>query len=194
MDLFTVETLSLSQIRAVYRERMKQDFPPDELKPLKMIEGALARDEYVCFGAVRCEEILAYAYFVKVKEDGKPFALFDYYAVRKDLRGQKIGSLFIQALMRGPLQDMDAVVLEVDDPACAESPKELDIRSRRLAFYLRNGLKDTGVAATVFGVQFRILALPLGSPMAADEVKRRYAALYRALLPDRLFKKEILIH
>ena len=45
MDAFTVETLSLPQIRALYRERMTRDFPPDELKPLTMIEKALARDE-----------------------------------------------------------------------------------------------------------------------------------------------------
>ena len=61
MDAFTVETLSLPQIRALYRERMTRDFPPDELKPLAMIEKALARDEYVCYGAVNGGGILAYA-------------------------------------------------------------------------------------------------------------------------------------
>ena len=91
MLTFSVETLSLPQIRALYRERMKQDFPPDELKPLAIIEKALARDEYVCYGAVNGNDILAYAYFVKLKEQGKPYALFDYYAVRQDIRDRGVG-------------------------------------------------------------------------------------------------------
>ena len=43
MFSFSVVTLSLSQVRAVYRERMKDDFPPDEIKPLAMIERAMGR-------------------------------------------------------------------------------------------------------------------------------------------------------
>ena len=194
MDSFTVETLALPRIREIYRGRMQEDFPPDELKPLKMIEQALARNEYVCFGALRGAEIMAYAFFVKLKEDGKPYALFVYFAVRKDLRGMNIGSRFIQELMQGPLREMDAVLLEVDDPACADTPAEKDIRDRRLAFYLRNGLRDTGVAATVFGVRFLLLALPVGNPVSRQEVRRKYAALYRSLLPARVFAEKVIIH
>ena len=124
MDAFAVETLSLPQIRALYRERMTRDFPPDELKPLAMIEKALARDEYVCYGAVNGGGILAYAYFVMLKENGKPYALFDYYAVRQDIRDRGVGSRFMQALIAGPLREMDCVLLEVDDPDCAKTPEE----------------------------------------------------------------------
>ena len=194
MESFTVETLSLPQVRAIYRERIKRDFPRDELKPLKKIEGAIARNEYVCFGATRGGEILAYAYFVKLKEDGKPCALFDYYAVRQDLRGQNIGSMFIQALMQGPLREMDCVVLEADDPDYAKTPGEKDIRNRRLAFYLRNGLRDTGVTATVFGAQFKILTLPVGNPVSPALVRRKYAALYRSQLPALRFHTQVFIH
>ena len=103
MAAFTVETLSLAQTRALYHERMTRDFPPDELKPLAMIERALARDEYISYGAVSGGDIWAYAYFVKLKEQGKPYALFDYFAVRQDLRDQGVGSGFLQALISGPL-------------------------------------------------------------------------------------------
>ena len=194
MDAFTVETLSLPQIRAVYRERMTRDFPPDELKPLAMIEKALARDEYVCYGAVSGGSILAYAYFVKLKENGKPYALFDYFAVRRDTRDRGVGSRFLQALIAGPLRDMDCVLLEVDDPACAQTPEESEIRDRRLSFYLRNGLRDADAKATVFGVQFKILTLPLGSAVSRQEVRKKYAALYRALLSDRMYRENVFIH
>ena len=194
MDAFTVVTLSLPQIRAVYRERMTRDFPPDELKPLAMIEKALARDEYVCYGAVNGGGILAYAYFVMLKENGKPYALFDYYAVRQDIRGQGVGSQFIQALIAGPLREMDCVLLEVDDPVCAQTQEEAEIRNRRLAFYLRNGLMDADVKATVYGVQFKIMTLPVGSALSREEVRQKFAALYRSLLPARLFQEKVFIH
>lgn len=194
MLTFSVETLSLPQIRALYRERMKQDFPPDELKPLAMIEKALARDEYICYGAMNGEDILAYAYFVKLKERKKPYALFDYYAVRQNIRDRGVGSRFMQALIAGPLREMDCVLLEVDDPACANTPEEADIRNRRLAFYLRNGLRDADVKATVYGVQFKILTLPVGRALSREEVRQKYAALYRALLPESLFQEKVFIH
>ena len=194
MDAFTVETLSLPQIRALYRERVTRDFPQDEIKPLAMIEKALARGEYVCYGAVSEEDILAYAYFVKLKQNEKPYALFDYYAVRQDIRGQGVGSQFIQALIAGPLREMDCVLLEVDDPVCAQTQEEAEIRNRRLAFYLRNGLRDADVKATVYGVQFKILTLPVGSALSREEVRKKYAALYRALLPAALFQEKVFIH
>jgi len=194
MDAFTVETLSLPQIRALYLERMTRDFPRDELKPLAMIEKALDRDEYVCYGAVNGESILAYAYFVKLKEQGKPYALFDYYAVRQDIRDQGVGSRFMQALIMGPLKEMECVLLEVDDPACAETPEEADKRNRRLAFYLRNGLLDANVKATVYGVQFKILTLPVGNALSREEVRQKYAALYHSLFSARLFQEKVFIH
>ena len=191
---FSVETLSLSQIRTLYRERMKEDFPPDELKSLAMIERALARNEYICYGAADGEDILAYAYFVRLKECGKAFALFDYFAVKREYRSRGLGSRFLQALIAGPLREMACILLEVDDPACVRTPEEADIRSRRLKFYLRNGLKDTETKATVYGVQFKILALPVGSEVSREEVKTRYASLYRSFLPARLFETKVFIH
>lgn len=191
---FSVVTLPLSQVRWLYRKRMKNDFSPDELKPLAMIEQALARNEYICYGAEDGEEVLAYAYFVKLNDQGRPYALFDYFAVKREIRDEGVGSRFLQALISGPLRSMDCVLLEVDDPACADTPEEADIRNRRLSFYLRNGLRDTDVKATVYGVQFKILTLPVGSQLSREEVKRKYAALYRSLLPARLFDAKVFIH
>lgn len=191
---FSVETLSLSQVRALYRERMKDDFPPDEIKRLGIIERAMGRGEYICYGAADGEDILAYAFFARLHENGRPCALFDYFAVRRELRGQGVGSRFLQALIAGPLRDMDCVLLEVDDPACANTPEEAEIRNRRLAFYLRNGLRDADAKATVYGVQFKILTLPVGSAVSREEAKRKYAALYRSLLPAREFETRVFIH
>lgn len=192
MQQFTVEELNLDQIRALYAGRMREDFPPAEIKPLSAIERAMSRGEYICFGAMAGEDILAYAFFIRLREKG--IALFDYFAVKKEARCSGIGSAFIQALTAGLLRGMDAVLLEVDDPACAGDAPERDIRDRRLHFYLRNGLKDTSVTAVVFGVQFRVLALPVGPCPHPDETRRMYAALYRAVMPSKIFASEVLIH
>ena len=194
MQLFTVEELTLDQLRALYAGRMREDFPPEEIKPLSAIERAWGRGEYVCFGAMAGEEILAYAFFIRLRREEKEIALFDYFAVEQEARCSGIGSAFLQALISGFLRRMDAVLLEVDDPACAGDAAERTIRDRRLSFYLRNGLVDTSVTAVVYGVQFRILALPVGPCPAPDAARRMYAAMYRAVMPPKVFAREVLIH
>ena len=184
-----VRTLSLEQVRGLYAQRLKRDFPPDELKPLSRIERALARGEYACYGAFEGESILAYAFFVLLGRR----ALFDYYAVDAALRDRGIGSRFIRALIEGPLADMDCVLLEVDDPDSAPSPEEAGVRRRRLAFYLQNGLVETGVRATVYGVDYLILSLPVGNRPDPEQTRRVYAELYRAILPPRLYERWVVL-
>ena len=193
-ESFALRELGLEEVRPLYEERLKEDFPPNELKPLWAIERALEKGEYACYGAARGEDLLAYAFFVVIREGEARWALFDYYAVRRDLRDRGVGSAFIQALVAGPLRDMDCVLLEVDDPAFAPDPAELETRRRRLDFYLRNGLTDTSVTATVYGADFRILALPVGAPLAPGETRRVYGALYRAMMPPRIYARMVDIH
>ena len=47
---FGIRALEADEIRSLYRERLTRDFPPNELKPLDMIERALRRDRYVSTG------------------------------------------------------------------------------------------------------------------------------------------------
>ena len=190
---FSIEVLTLPQIRELYKSRMVQDFPANELKPLSMIERALARGEYAAYGALAEGEALAYAYFVLRQEEGPCFALLDYLAVKKELRGTGIGSRFLQGLITGPLAGMASALLEVDDPALAPDPKEKALRERRLRFYLRNGLNDTGVTARVFGAAFRVLALPIGPTPSRQETERMYEVLYRIMLPPRLYDANVFI-
>ena len=191
---FCVRALALPQIRALYAERLSVDFPPDELKPLSAIEQAFARSAYACYGAVDGDRTLAYAFFVKLNEHGRRLALFDYFAVDRMLRGQGVGGRFLQALIAGPLRDLSCVLLEVDEPACAASPEDQETCLRRLRFYLRNGLTDTSVTATVYGVTYRILALPVGTVPDPAETRRVYAALYRSVMPARIFSSKVIIH
>lgn len=184
-----IRVLTLPQLRELYAQRMVEDFPPDELKKLDAIERAVGEGKYVCYGFFDGEAILAYACFVRLEAS----ALVDYYAVRRDVRGRGVGSRFIRALIDGPLRGFDCVLLEVDDPDAAPDARELAVRRRRLRFYEKNGLVDTGARATVFHVDFRILALPVGEMPDTAEAERVYAALYRSILPEHVYRRMVRI-
>ena len=185
-DSFDIRTLTLAEVRRLYNERLKADFPPDEVKTLSVIEDALGRGGYACYGAVRNGGILAYAFFILQGEN----VLFDYLAVREDMRDTGIGSRFIRALMAGPLAVYDCVLLEVDNPDAAPDEAERLHRERRLRFYLRNGLTDTGVTAVVWHVDYRILSLPVGRGLLSQpETRDIYASLYRSIMPPDIFRR-----
>ena len=175
-----IETLALEQARTLYNERLKRDFPPDELKPFSAIEAALREGRYACYGWCEGDDILAYAFFVTLGQ----WALLDYYAVRKDLRDTGLGSGFLKALVPGPLEGFDCALVEVEDPDAADNPDERARRDRRLRFYLRNGLAETGVRAVTFGVEYRVLTMPLGPKPDDEAVRRVYYELYRAVMSD----------
>lgn len=190
---FRVEALDLGQIRDIYRTYMTADFPDNELKPLSMIEAAVARGEYRCFGAMAGGKTLAYAFLVCLSRGGRKLCLFDYLAVRRELRGSGLGSAFMKALSAGQLREFDCVLLEVDHPAFAETDAERGIRERRLRFYLRNGLVETGVEARVYGAEYRILTFPFARPRDAEDTRETYAALYRAIMPPRIYARMVAI-
>ena len=187
METMDVRLLTLPQVRDVYRQHIIRDFPADECKPLFAIERAMERGEYLCFGAFREDTLLAYAFFVALDGD----YLFDYLAVCQGLRGQGIGSRFLQTLMRGPLREAACVLLEIDDPDHAEDAEARALRLRRERFYLRNGLTHTGVTAYVFHVHYKILELPICPPHARQEVGDIYRRLYHAIMPEWTYRKMV---
>ena len=185
-----IHVLDLAQIRTVYRERLIRDFPVDEVKPLPMIERALKRGDYCCYGGFSGDNLMAYAFFVTVQEQGKSLWLFDYLAVEENHRDHGIGSAFLQALSKEVLSAADIVLLEIDDPDHAEGEERIR-RLRRAAFYSRNGLINTNVTARVFGVDFRILEIPLRGSHSPDECRLCYSACYQHMLPPMLYRRMV---
>ena len=179
-----IRELTGEQIRRVYTERITRDFAPDEVKPLSRIEEALAAGHYACRGAFGGDGLLAYAFFVV---DGSR-ALLDYLAVREDLRGKGIGGAFLRAMADWMTRRFDSVLLESEDPDYARSDHARRVMERRIGFYLRNGLAETGVTSSVWRVRYRVLSFPVGKKLSAGETREVYRALYRALLPEELYE------
>jgi len=188
-DVFAIRVLTRPQIQEVYTRRLIEDFPPDERKPLQMIERALDLGKYVCYGYFIGERMAAYAFFAKA---GKT-VLVDYFSVEKSLRDQGLGSRFLQALIGGPLRDLNCALLEVDDPDYAPDPYEKEIRRHRLRFYLNNGLKDTGARVVVFHVEYRILALPVGRIPVGEDALNAYLSIYHAIPHEQAYAEKIQI-
>ncbi len=181
--------LSFGMIDTVYRERIMKDFAPDEIKPLPRIREALRAGHYACYGAFEGESLAAYAF---VATDGRS-AMVDYFAVREDLRGRGTGSLVLRTLTDALARRFDCVLLESEDPDFAADEEDLRIRRNRIRFYLRNGLIDTAVRATVWHVRYRVLALPVGEIPKAERVRKIYAGIYRLLMPPKIFEKMVII-
>ncbi len=131
----------------------------------------------------------AYAFFATLGNT----VLLDYFSVEKSLRDRGLGSRFLQALIAGPIRAADCALVEVEDPNYAPDPCELENRMRRLRFYLRNGLTDTGVRVTTHYVEYSLLALPVGRVPDGEAVLSLYKSIYRAMPPVKAFMKKIRI-
>jgi GNAT superfamily N-acetyltransferase len=170
---------------------MKNDFPKNELKPLARIFYLLDNGQYVCYGIFDEDKLCGYAYFAVLNEDGK-YYLLDYFATVDGMRGKGIGSEFL-GMLYTQLSDAEMVICEAESPE-GTAGEELELRNRRIDFYLRNRYIATGVNATAFGVDFVLLELDLGKKHSKDEVREYYLKLYRSFLPEKMFKEHIKVN
>ena len=44
--------LNTQEVWQIYQEKMKQDFPPSELRPYSSMEKLMKSGEYLCFGCL----------------------------------------------------------------------------------------------------------------------------------------------
>lgn len=181
--------LDRKQIIDIYNTRMVNDFPANELRPLKMILEPYDKGTYICYAIKEdSDDVLGYAFFVKHKNH----YLFDYLAISDNKRGSGIGTLFLQ-LLKEKLQFSDSVIGEVEDPECSDKENDKILQTRRLNFYLRNGYIDTGVRVKLFGVDYIVLEMELNKNHSADEISALYKEHYRNMLPEKLYRTMVYI-
>lgn len=190
--------LTLAETKEIYDLYMGTDFPPEELKPFYMIEDMWNRNHYFAYGfykTVTTEEkprevLRAYAYFVADYE--KRMLLLDYFAVIPDTRGNGYGSAALQQL-REICADWKGIVIEVEDNELAEDEAVRDIRNRRIAFYTRNGCHMTSTRSYVFGVDYRIMVLPVADERAEEDMAQKVTGIYRCMHNEALLKENFKI-
>lgn len=184
-NLRTRRLADFSQVEALYKTRLKKDFVRNELRPLSSLRRSWERNAYDCYGLFDGDEILGYAFFVRL---GNNF-LFDYLAIAEGHRDEGLGSIFLRQLA-DCLKTADCVVGEVEDPEKAPDAESRAQRERRLQFYLRSGYRRTELTSVVFGANYRILEVPTAVPHTTGELREIYTDLYKSVLPGFFFRTQ----
>ena len=133
------------EVYALYVEA----FPEVERKPLELIETLSALGKMEMLAITENEEFLGLAINMMT---GKT-ALLDYFAIAPGRRGGGIGSRSLKLLLERFHNQKYIFEIEKQD----EQAKNAAERKRRKEFYLRNGLKETGVFVNVYKTDFELL-------------------------------------
>lgn len=194
-----IKELTLPQVREIYNSRMKEDFPPNELRPYHSIEQLTQEGLYFSLGYFDDENLLAYALFAKPRDSNG--ALLDYYAVSAEARGTGIGSKFLSGF-HAVLEPhhVTHILLEVEAPVATEDSAEKEIRERRVRFYKRCLCKMSDVRTVLFGVDYQVMYLSFDGRIIPDKaISEELRSMYHLILSPILkteadFKKYAMIN
>ena len=78
-----------------------------------------------------------------------------YFAVREELRGQGYGQAILKATL-DKYRNGRPYIIDIESPLQPDAPNP-EQRQRRHAFYLRNGMRDSGTCRTYNNITFTIL-------------------------------------
>lgn len=176
-------------MKTVYKERMKKDFPKNELKPFFALKKLKKSGEYLPLGFFENGELSAYAFFVVPK--CTKTALFDYFAVRKDLRGKGTGGKCM-SFFPDYLKDREIVLFECDHPDFA-SGEEKTKREHRIGFYARNGVKTSNVHANLFNADFLIMYMS-EKDFTDGEIRKYLNEMYAFTFPKYIIGKKVTVY
>ncbi len=182
--------LNKREVKELYTNRMKEDFPPDELKPLATFLSLMERGIYEPYALFEDGKLVAYAFYWKAEEE-KPYVMLDYFAVVPQERNKGRGSALLREMLERFCQGGKGVFGEVEVPDTGDQAVE-DLRRRRIGFYRRSGMRVLDFKTKCFGVPFHVIAygpaIPDGELMEIDR------AIYRtACIDEADFQKNIFI-
>ena len=137
------------QYKAQLYELYEEAFPEQEKKPLQVMEKLAEDGRMEILAMVEDDEFVGLAVNMLSGNRG----LLDYYAIAPEKRNGGYGSRGLEILLAHFEGKKYIFEIETQD-AQAENAQD---RKRRKAFYLRNGLKETGLFANVYDTDFEIL-------------------------------------
>lgn len=178
MELCTAGSLDMKFILDLYQ----RSFPEAERKPFSIIERKAAMGSVEILLVKEGSRRAGFA-ITALSSDA---VLLDYFAIAEEFRGQGIGTdafLLLKELYSDKcffleIEETDGAQKETNDAReeTGDAQEKSADRLRRKAFYLRNGMSETGIHIELFGVPFEVLA---SDPDVDYELCRQ---LYRELL------------
>ena len=175
-------------IRSLYEEA----FPEEEKKPFERMEELAYQGKMELLALCKEEELLGLVFYLITEKT----ALLDYFAILPEKRSMGYGGKAVAAVLERFSDRKLIFEIEKQDPL-AENAGD---RKRRKAFYLRNGLKETGLFANVYHTDFELLTpdgeldfdtyvTALRESMGEETVQIIHPVLLKS--PMRLKKREV---
>ncbi len=182
--------LSEKEIIEIYKTIAVHHFPKAELKPVENVCRYLDQKLYMGYGLFCEDTLFAYALFLVVPTEKK--LLLDYYAVLEEHRNTGTGSEFLQKL-RKELTFAQGIYIESENPDYAKNEQEKTIRTKRIAFYHRNGAVSTGLCSILFEVPYQILYLPTNDTATADTANyfEDVDLIYHTMFPPDVYREKV---
>lgn len=144
------KAITKEQLQPVY-ELYLEAFPEIERKPIPLIEEKVAEGTSEVFAIMEGDEFVGFAIYVI----GEKLVLLDFFAILPEKRCGGYGSRVFPLIMN---QYPDKhFLLEIEDPDGDVEEEEKELRKRRKAFYLRQGMKSMRFLIDLFGVEMEVL-------------------------------------
>lgn len=166
--------LTENEIRNWYETELTCTFIPQECKPLDDILRLIETGRYEVWGLF---EGALVGYACLWKNPALPLVLLDYLGVTAARRNVGLGGEILRRLQA----QGRPLVTESELPVAGDSAAENDIRSRRIAFYVRHGFTAAYPMATC-GMAWQAMVHAPG--MALEEIMRQHRALYGPMRTD----------
>lgn len=182
-----IRKLSKNDIENIYLNQMKQDFPPEEIRPWSMFERSFSLGFYTGYGLYDKEKLLSYATFTFSENNNT--ILLDFYAVDSSLRGKGIGGKFLKEL--SDKLENKIILLEAENPEFAKNDEDLNIRRRRIEFYKRSGAFLSGITSKVFEADFSIMYLSKDGEKSDSEIYSLINEIYKAMFEENVLNNHV---
>ena len=95
------------------------------------------------------------------------------------------------SLVTEQLAGANVFLCEVENPYYAEDPLRKEEMHKRMHFYLRNGWRDAMVDARMFGVEYRLLAAPVGRQEDPRQTAEDYRKIYQDVVEPAVLEKNM---
>ena len=189
--------LTINVAEEIYEKHLNGDFPPDEVKPFSIIKEMWSKKNYYMYGfyekgkGQREETLCAYAFLLA--DHKRKMLLLDYFAVCGQLRGLGYGSCAL-AMLREECADWSGIMIEVEDdelPGLDEETRK--VRQRRIAFYKGADCQMTTTRSRLWGVDYRIMVLPVMDSQAGEDMAGKIRSVYQCMYDDAVLQKRFAI-
>ena len=176
MEIQRADRRMLRKIKKIYL----QSFPKAERKPYSLMCRKARQGVMDLLAITQGREVVGMAFLARYQD----LVLLDYFAISGQCRGQHIGSEALRQLQR--YYGDRRFLLEIE--LIQEGASNLEQRIRRKEFYLRGGMKETGIRAVLCGVPMELLSLDC--PVTFEEYYGIYAHVINPVFARKFVRME----